>query len=383
MKTVLVIMNMAVPAGMQRFAGITRFLAKHHHPWELIPVRTCYDCTEAVVATALASGVDGIVFAMEESLVAEGIISQCDIPTVVLDSARSAVARRRKNIAFVSNDNAAVARAAADSFLSQGVYRSYVFTPDRAECWWALDRGKAFRAYLREKGLPEPAVVPGGTPDAQFIEILSSLPKPCAVFAANDDRALEVLHICRRADLEIPSEVAILGVDDDEVVCLNTSPTLSSIALEFEEAGYRGAEILDAMMRSAAHKPRRETLFGVRKVVQRETTMPFSSAGKMVQKAVAYINAFATEGITVSDVVRHLKVSRSLADRYFRRLQKTSINNAITERRLEEIAKRLLATDEPVERLALDCGFGSIANSKECFRRKYGCSMREFRKKNK
>ena len=119
---------------------------------------------------------------------------------------------------------------------------------------------------------------------------------------------------------------------------------------------------------------------GVKGIVQRASTAEQSHAGRLVQKAVAYIDAHALEGIGVMDVVRHLKCSRRLADLRFRELQGCSILDAITERRLDEVKRRLSTTREKMDAIAAACGYANPTYLKNLFKRRYGITMRDFRK---
>ena len=99
-----------------------------------------------------------------------------------------------------------------------------------------------------------------------------------------------------------------------------------------------------------------------------------------MQKAVAYIRRHALEGIGVSDVVTHLKVSRRLADLRFRELQHTSIGGEITQIRLAEVQRLLRTTREPIDSIAAKCGYANPNYLKNLFRKRFSMSMREFRK---
>ena len=119
---------------------------------------------------------------------------------------------------------------------------------------------------------------------------------------------------------------------------------------------------------------------GVKAVIHRESTAELSTSGKLVQKAVAYIRHHALEGIGVADVVAHLQVSRRLADLRFRELQHSSIGEEITRVRLAEVQRRLRATKEPIDAIAVQCGYANPNYLKNLFRKRFSMSMRDFRK---
>ena len=132
-------------------------------------------------------------------------------------------------------------------------------------------------------------------------------------------------------------------------------------------------------MMQGRNSPKRTLLVGVKKIVQRESTAEQSHSGRLVQKAVAYIDRHALEGIGVRDVVKHLKCSRRLADLRFRELQGRSILDAITERRLDEVKRLLAGTRDKMDVIASACGYRNPTYLKNLFKKQFGMSMRDFR----
>jgi AraC-like DNA-binding protein len=148
---------------------------------------------------------------------------------------------------------------------------------------------------------------------------------------------------------------------------------------DFEGEGYLAAETLDSMMHGKGPDSC-VLLADIKEVVRRESTCELSSAGRLVQKAVVYIDRHALEGIGVEDVVRHLGCSRRLADLRFRELQKRSILQAITERRLDEVKRRLRETREKIDSIAAACGYTNPNYLKNLFKKRFAMSMRDFRR---
>ena len=115
-------------------------------------------------------------------------------------------------------------------------------------------------------------------------------------------------------------------------------------------------------------------------MIERESTAPVSPARALILRALAYIDAHATDDITVLDVVRHLGVSRSLAELRFRQFHSSTIAQAIRERRLGEVCKLLTKTRRPIATISKECSFKNVNHLKNIFRARFGMSMREFRK---
>ena len=161
--------------------------------------------------------------------------------------------------------------------------------------------------------------------------------------------------------------------DIAEGPCENSDPKISSIQPDFKREGYLAARAIDK-------PPKRQTiLVGVKQVVHRESTYPMSNSGKLVQKALAYIETNVTRKITVLDVAAHARVSRSLLDLRFRELQGESVHDTIVNRRLNEVKKRLASTRDSIEKISSDCGWNNVNSLKNLFRKATGKSMREWR----
>jgi LacI family transcriptional regulator len=177
--------------------------------------------------------------------------------------------------------------------------------------------------------------------------------------------------------LSVPGDIALVSCDNDELLCNNLSPGLTSIEADFTGIGYRAAGMLSRMMRGADVSAC-EVCGGVRLVV-RGSSAPVSSGGALVARAMAFIDAHAVEGIGVQDVVEHLNVSRRLADLRFREVRGTSISESIRARKIEAVKDWLARTDDKVEQIAAQCGFADPKHMMAVFRQVVGCSMREWR----
>jgi LacI family transcriptional regulator len=288
-----------------------------------------------------------------------------------MDIHSKAMEKREKNIVFIRNSAEDIGREAARFFMGQGVARSYAFLHSNPVTDWSKNRFIAFKRALNDAGLwCEELFEPSD---------ITKLKRPLAVFAANDDRAFELMKTLAAKRIKSPHNVAVLGVDNDALICENARPRISSVEPDFEKEGYLAAQTLDSMMNGNTPSSR-TILIGVKKIVRRESTTEESTAGKLVQKAIAYIDLHALEGIEVSDVVRHLKCSRRLADLRFRELQKRSILDAITERRLDEVKRLLAGSKEKIDTIASACGYANPNYLKNLFKKRFGMSMREFRK---
>ena len=373
-RKVLVALRMAGIAGQEKLAGVFRFLDTRRD-WDITLVRTAAEFTPASMRAALDAGCDGVLVSIPDTGKTADILAASSVPTVVMDIHDTALLARTENIAFIHNSPDEIGRVAADHLLSTGRCRSYAFVHNTFTKAWSADRVKTFRAVLRDRGFWCHEM---DDPDG-----LARLEKPIGVLAANDDRGYDVLEFCRARHLRVPDDALVLGINNDTLVCENALPRLSSIQPDYEREGFLAAETLDRLMRGRpTHKPT-TALVGVKAVVRRESTAETSPAGKLVQKAVAYLNRYALTGITVDDVVRHLGCSRRLADLRFRQLQGASIGQTIITMRLAEAKRRLATTDEPLDVLAQACGYENPNSLKNLFKHRYGITLSEWRRRNR
>ena len=374
-KKVFIALRMAGIAGQEKLSGIFRFLGDNHD-WDIRLVRTAGEFSVAAVKDALRSKYDGFIVSIPGTEETAAVLATTDIPTIVMDIHSRRLAARKRNIVFIRNSSEEIGRTAANHLLAIGTCRSYAFVHNPSVMQWSIDRCRAFRETLRDNGF--------WCHELRTSDGLQKLERPVGIFAANDDRGYDVIEFCHAHRMRVPEDAAVLGINNDTLICENCHPRLSSIQPDFEQEGYLAAETLTKMMRpraASSHIPHPSSLFvGIRSVIRRESTAEISTSGKLVQKAVAYIRRHALEGIGVSDVVAHLKVSRRLADLRFRELQHTSIGGEITRIRLAEVQRLLRATREPIDSIAAKCGYTNPNYLKNLFRKRFSMSMREFRK---
>lgn len=370
---VFIALKMSGIAGQEKLAGIFRYLKEkyeEHIPWEIRIVRTHGELTQDVVTQAISDGMDGFIISIPDTEDAVIPLADMTTPTIIMDIHSSALAKRKTNIAFIRNSADEIGSEAAHFLLRQGIPRSYAFLHSTPMTDWSKARFKAFKRTLNDNG--------HWCDEISDSAAIAKLKRPAAVLAANDDLAFDAIKTLSAKRIRIPKDIAILGVDNDTLICENAQPRLSSVQPDFGREGHLAAEILDQMM-NGEETSSRTVLVGVTGIVQRESTAEQSHAGLLVQKALAYIDRHALEGIGVEDVVRHLKCSRRLADLRFRELQGNSIMQIIIEKRLDEVRHRLAGTKEKIDSIASACGFDNSNYLKNLFKKRFGMSMRDFR----
>lgn len=219
-----------------------------------------------------------------------------------------------------------------------------------------------------------------GPPGEGDHALASGASRGTAVFASNDRQARQVLQICQLAKIGIPSDVAVLGCDNDELLCENTTPTLSSVEPDFTTCGYRAAQLLEALMFRRGRSPQ-YLLYGVARVVERESGQFRARASDgRVSGGLDFIRLNAERSIRVPDVARHMRVSRRMAELLFRNHLDRSIAEEIQRARVEKMKRFLSDTGRPITMVCDACGYQSEAHAKRLFKRATGQTMGQYRK---
>ena len=292
----------------------------------------------------------------------------------------------RRFAAEISCDNDSVARLAAEHLASRG-FRHFAYAGGVGPYPWRRERREAFRREMKKRDF-EPAVfvrgpVPGTAKESRAersrLEAwLRALPKPVGLFADCDLLALDLIDACRTAGLDVPGDVAVLGVDDDPLLCETASPTLSSVALDVEDAGFAAAAALDAAMRGKPVADRRIRFGGVR-VRARESTARFVGRDGLVAKANALVREGIGGRISVAEMARTLGVSRRTLEARFKAETGVPIGESIIRVRLEKARELLSGTALPHEEIANACGLSSASHMATLFRRRFGAPPSSFR----
>ena len=300
------------------------------------------------------------------------------IPVVYLHAAPSFYGGRGMR---VNSDNAAIA-ASAFNELSAGRPEAFAVVGFRGRRTWSEERERTFLAMAQKAG--KPCVVFRRRDEeveekiARLVPWLAALPRKCAIFAVNDLTAAEVAEAAHKAHRAIPRELTLLGVDNNVAACEAFRPTLSSIQLDHERAGYLAARML-ASDGAADNAASIEPLLAVR----RESTRGSGRLVPHILKAVEIIRREACNGLTVAALAARMPGSRRLLEMRFREAMGHSILDEIMHVRMEKVETLLAETDTSIDAIAGFCGFGSEIRLRHVFRARTGLSMREWRKRNR
>jgi LacI family transcriptional regulator len=251
---------------------------------------------------------------------------------------------------------------------------------------WSLERAKSFQQRARQSGVHCSLFTSRSGSARKWHKLqqeltawLESLEKPVGVMAANDVRARHVLEACRTIGLRVPEDVAVLGVDNDEVMCELTIPPLSSIEQGARSLGYQAAALLDRRMSGKQVRTLRH-LVAPKGIVSRHSTNILAIDDDEVASAVTYIREHACDSILVRDVLAAVGVSRSTLESRFKTIIGRSIHGEIQRVQIEQ-ARRLIATTElPLKQVATMAGFANVYYMTTIFHEHTGWTPAEYRK---
>lgn len=376
--------------GREEMSGVFDYVNRHPH-WSLQIVNTRTDIAHGVLYNALKNA-DGLILAIayDTDRLADRLINENPrLKMVIANDHLVPLFDKNPRCRTLLIDSVSVGKDAARYFNSLGRFASYGFVHGAIRYPWSVEREEGFRASL-PRNMPFFVFPNRKIPDAkceastpvishdELAEWLGDLPKPSAVFGANDLFAREVLTVCRQMGLNVPKQVTVIGCDNDPLIWSSASPHLSSLQLPFRELGFKAAEMLDKMLRGRK-PPMRTIRVGGTHLFERESSAHIPPATILVENAREYISEHACEGIGAIDVIRHVRTSRSLLELRFRQVCGKSILEDILDVRLAEVQRQLEKTNRSILQIGRDCGFNAPNYLKRLFRKRFGASMREYR----
>ena len=288
----------------------------------------------------------------------------------------------------VVTDSAAIAGMAVEHLMGCG-FRHFGFCGYRNTSWSAARRD-VFASKIRQAGFealihevhevrPDRIAQHEKKVRESIVSWLRSAPRPIALMACNDDLGKEVVEACHEAGLQVPDDAAIVGADNDEVICGLSNPPLSSVAINFERAGYEAANALHGLMRGDRNVPSRIVVHASH-VVPRQSTDILALADANLAKALRFIRDHARTGLTVEQTAAAAGISRRVLEKRFRQYLKHSALEEIRRVRTDQIARMLVETELPVSQIAETLGFQDVAHVARYFRAGKGLSPLAYRK---
>jgi len=290
-------------------------------------------------------------------------------------------------IPYCGTDNEAVARMAADHLLGQGFHHlAYYGVPRNRHHLWSEKRARAFKRRAREAGATCTLYVGRHLTTRRWNDLqsglaqwLRSLKKPVGVMAANDSRARHVLEACRTIGVRVPDEVAVIGADNDELMCELTEPPLSSVEQGAKMVGYRAAELLDRLI-AGRKAPQIANYVLPERVVARRSTDYLAIEDADVAAAVRFIRQHVHEHVQIADIVEALGVSQRTLAAQFKNVMGKTIHSEIQKTMIARARELIAAGELSLKQVAAAAGFAHVQHLTNLFRSSLGQTPSEFRR---
>jgi LacI family transcriptional regulator len=298
---------------------------------------------------------------------------------------------------YFEPDNEAIARLAAEHLIDRGFTRLAFCSLSRSQIapWpkdrlaWPEERAQAFKRRASEAGLPCSVYTGRHSAARRWAELqhelcgwLDSLEKPVGLMACNDARALHVLAACRNMGLRVPDDIAVIGVDNDEMLCELSNPPLSSVDQAARRLGYQAAAMLDRLM-SGKKAPQLRFIVPPEGVVTRRSTDSLVIEDAEVAAVVRFIREHACNRIQVPDVVKMVDVSRSTLRTRFKAVMGRTIHAEIQRVQIEHARQLVVTSSLPLKQIAVRAGFRHVQYMTTLFRQHFGQTPAEYRKRSR
>lgn len=329
---------------------------------------------------------DGILARVSSPAMAE-VLSRTGVPVVDL-SASLPEARFSR----IRSDENLVGRMAAEHLMERG-FKNYAFCGFNGMDWSDMRRASfeqrvsegGFSCHVFDKTEPRQSLSGlgyeehGEQYERELAGWLQSLPKPCGLMTCNDSRGRQVLNCCRELGLAVPDEVAVIGVDKDEIYCELSDLPLSSVILNTQQIGFEGAELLSRLM-AEGNTDFQSILVKPLGVLARQSTDVPAIDDRFIAAALRHIREHACDGLDVEDILKVVPLSRSVLERRFSKILGISPKGEILRIRLDRVCRLLAESDLTLAEVAGKAGFEHPEYMSRLFKGKMGITPGEFRK---
>ncbi len=293
-------------------------------------------------------------------------------------------AERPKKFPAVVTDYESIAKLAIDHLQGLGLHQfafcgfdSMIWSNERKLEFERLVTEKGFHSYIYKQ--PEPNKYDDWNTELRYMaKWLRSLPTPIGILACNDDRGQHVSESCKFSGLSVPDEVAIIGVDDDTILCELCDPPLSSIAMNTEEAGYMSAQLLNSLMNGVKMRGQEIVVWATR-VVKRQSTDVLAIDDDNGANAIRFIRRNAKNRIHVDDIIAQTSLSRRNLEIQFRKYLHHTIHQELYHTRIDLMRQMVAEKDLPISEITSSFTFTDIAHVSRFFKRETGISMKSYR----
>ena len=349
------------------------------------------DCSQKSLTFLRERGCKGAFVSIQTTIKAEELL-RIGIPVIGV-----ATIQNMLNLPFISANSKEVAQMACEYLLKKKFENFAFFGLTQAK--WSADRLEHFSQYVAKRGynvhvFKEKQVLLRNdltpftrlwintaltTGQQKLIEWLKQLPKPVAILASCDIFACYLINVAKEAGFDIPDEIAILGVNNDNALCNICDPPLSSIAFNFKKAGYDAAKLLDKMI--AGHETMQGQCIEIQPthVETRGSTDIYAIDDTAIVEAMRYIRQNGNTPLQVDAIANHVCMSKRLLQLRFHNLIGKSVHDEIIQAHFEIAKTMLIETNLPIDEIAIHSGFHYTSNMRRAFIKNTGMLPQKYR----
>lgn len=384
--SIAVIYPISVPWMAECLRGIKRH-ADEVGGWNIITTPPSLQSTaeEVMTLSSVRRWKCSGVIAMLASLDEERVAAKLPMPVVNL---AGWCAPRKGGVPRVNANHQEIGRMAADHFLTFGLQHVAYYGFEGV--WYSEERSVGLERRAKELSLPfsrflhplrhahAPAWHQVSKPLAAW---LRKLPKPVGILAVHDYRARVILSLCEQIGFRVPEEVAVLGIDNDPIICEYSSPTLSSVSRDPVAYGVAAAQQLECLLNKKTLE-QHTILISPGGVVQRQSTQRLYSGDPVIRQVADYLSQQSPSRVNVQSVAKHLKLSRRTLELHFKEHLQMTPGSYIQAFRITRAKSLLLQRDvyQTISEIAYAAGFGSVPAFRAAFHSHTGKTPSNYRK---
>jgi LacI family transcriptional regulator len=380
MYKIILLIDFAEEYSKSLLKGIAQY-SKANGPWVFCRMPLFQRETiglEGILDWAKEWGADGIIgqFYNEEGIEK---FTAAGIPVIAQD-----FKERFKVIPNITGAHKEAGEIGADYFLKKGFknfafygFKDIVWSRERAEGFEERVAKAGHKVHYFERVMDRSSEIWYYKPSA-LSQWLKSLPKPIALMACDDNQGQHITEACRHSNIRIPEEVAVLGVDNDEMVCEFSDPPLSSIGQDAEKGGYDAAKLLHEMIKNGTTEFY-DIIVRPTQIVTRQSTDIYATNDVLISTSLKYIHQNIEKNLQVNDIVKQVPLSRRALEKRFLDITGYPIYKYIFNLRIEKMCNKLLETNLTVFEIALDMGLSDSKNIARQFKQIKGCTPIEYR----
>lgn len=380
MRKILLLIDYSTEFSRRLLKGLIQY-SKEHGPWIFYRLPSYYKDLYGkvgIIEWAKKWKADAIIARWDHE--GTNLLATLNIP-VLLQNYKD----RSDCFSNLTGDYLGTGKMAARFFIKR-MYKNFAFYGNK-DVVWSRERAKGFREEVEKSGgnyyYFESENLNGDQWSSSHIQLddwLLSLPKPIALFACDDSFALQVSEICRINNIQIPQEIALLGVDNDELICSLSDPPISSIVLDAEKGGYEAGQLIDQLINWERVDTSDIVIRPVR-LELRQSTEKYNIDNEYIQRIVNYIEENFTSDIDIDMLTTLVPLSRRSLEIKFKKEMGTSIYQFILNCRVDYFSNLLLKSRRPLFDLAMESGFIDSKNISRVFKKFKGYTPMEYRQK--